>query len=287
MGMKHNTVFVSLKNDLLFHMVFTRNLLALKSLLSVLLGIPETSFTKIDILNPIQYSDPIQTRETVLDLKVHLDNGTYVLIEMQVRKFDYWPNRTLTYASRAVADQAVGEFGYEILEPVIQISIMNYSLFPKHRRFFAKYTLKDAEGFEYTDKLQFYVLDLTQIHKATDEQKKQGLVEWARAFRAKSWDEVNNIDYSGVKEAAKTMEIILTNPQERELLRRRQFAEYDWNTMIGSAERRGEKKGMKEGMKEGEKKGKAEVARSMKYDGVDPTFISKYFGLTLEEISAL
>ena len=282
MGAEHSTEqteYISLRNDLLFHMVFTRNLVALKALLAVLLGIPEAIIERIEVLNPMQYSEVISTKLTVLDLKVHLNDGTYVLVEMQVRKFDFWTNRTLAYASRAVADQVEGEFDYGTLEPVIQISIMNYSLFPEHRRFFAKYTLRDAEGFEYTDKLRFYVLDLTQIKAATAEQKKQGLVEWAMAFRAKSWDEVNSIENSGVKEAAKTMQVIMTNPTEREMIRMRQDAEIDRRTELYAARRQGERRG--------EVKRAKEIAGGMKRKGFDYSVISELSGLTLEEIAAL
>ena len=38
------------------------------------------------------------------------------------------------------------------------------------------------------------MMDLTQISEATEIQKEQGLVEWARAFNAGSWEEVNQID---------------------------------------------------------------------------------------------
>ena len=275
MGADKDLEYISLKNDLLFHMVFTRNHKALRALLSVLLGIPEASIEEIEVLNPMQYSEIKDSKLTVLDLKVHLNGGTFVLVEMQVRKFDHWTNRTLAYASRAVADQVVGDFDYGDLEPVIQISIMDYSLFPEHKRFFAKYTPRDEEGFEYTDNLRFYVLDLTQIEAVTDAQKQQGLVEWAKAFRAESWDEVQNIDNSGVKEAAKTMRVIMANPTERELIRMRRDAEIDRRTEIRSAEKRGVAVG------------KAEMAKILKHEGVDPTVIARSSGLTLEEINAL
>ena len=279
--------YIPLRNDLLFHMVFTRNMVALKALLSALLHIPEKRIGEIEVLNPIQYSESISTRLTVLDLKVHIQGGTYVLVEMQVRKFDFWTNRALAYASRAVADQVKGEFNYSKLEPVIQISIMDYSLFPEHRRFFAKYTPRDEEGFEYTNKLRFYVLDLTQIETASDEEKSQGLVEWARAFRAGSWDEVNNIENTGVMEAAKTMELIMANPIEREMLRMRRDAEIDRRTEILSAERRGKAQGVKQGIEQGIEQEKVEIAGGMKRKGFAPSVISELCGLTLEEVHAL
>ena len=278
MGTKQ-TEYVSLRNDLLFHMVFTRNLVALKALLAALLGIPEAEIDRIEVLNPIQYSEVITTKPTVLDLKVHLNDGAYILVEMQVRRFHFWTNRTLAYACRAVADQVKEEFDYGTLEPVIQIAIMNYSLFPEHRRFFAKYTPRDEEAFEYTDKLRVYVLDLTQIEAATEEQKRQGLVEWARAFRAKSWEEVKCIENSGVKEAAKTMQVIMSNPTERDMIRMRQDAQSDRRTELNAARRAGER--------QGEKRGKVEMAKILKREGVDPAIIVKSSGLTLEEIAAL
>ena len=40
-------------------------------------------------------------------------------------------NAEAAYTSRQVADQVHGDFDYGKLEPVIQVSIMNYSLFPQ------------------------------------------------------------------------------------------------------------------------------------------------------------
>ena len=108
-----------------------------------------------------------------------------------------------------------------------------------------------------------------------NEQKKQGLVEWAKAFRANSWAEVNEIENTGVKEATKTMQFIMANPTEREMLRMRRDGEIDRRTEVNAARRQGKAEMA------------AEMARSMKREGVDPVFISKHSGLTLEEIRAL
>ena len=224
--------YVSLTNDLLFHMVFTRNAEALKGLLSTLLNIHEEDILRVEVLNPMQYSEVVDSKLTVLDLKVHMNDNTFVHVEMQVRKFEHWTNRTVGYACRQIADQIHGDYDYSKLEPVIQISIMDYSLFPDHKRFFKRYIPQDDEGYAYTDKIQFYVMDLTQSSEASQEQKEQGLVEWANAFKATSWEEVNQIQNSGVKEAAKTMQLIMSNPTEREMIRMRQDAQSDWTTTV-------------------------------------------------------
>jgi predicted transposase/invertase (TIGR01784 family) len=307
------TEYISLRNDLLFHMVFTRNGSALKALLGALLNLRMQDILGIEILNPMQYSDRIDSKLTVLDIKVHLNGDRFVIVEMQVRRFGHWTNRTLAYACRQVADQVRKEngFNYGSLEPVILVSIMDHTLFPEHPRFFARYVPRDEEGHTYTEMLQFYVMDLTRMGAATAEDAERGLVEWARAFRADSWEKVRGIPNPGIKEAVKTMELIMANPTERDLIRARLDAELDHRTLMHEAEDRGEKRGKKIGEKRGkrigerigekrgkkigkrlgEKTGKAKAQKqfvvNMKSEGLPDDMISRITGLSSKEISEL
>ena len=146
--------YCALTNDLLFHMVFSQNMKALRSLLSALLGMPESDIQSIDVLNPMQYNASIDTKVTVLDLKLHLNADEFILIELQVRRFEHWTNRTMVYACRQIDEQSRGsQFQYDSLQPVIQIAIMDHTLFPDHKRFYAKYQLRDDEGYRYSDKV--------------------------------------------------------------------------------------------------------------------------------------
>ncbi len=54
-------------------MAFTKNETALKSLLSCFLNIPVEEMKHVEILNPMQYSERIDSKLTVLDLKLHLN----------------------------------------------------------------------------------------------------------------------------------------------------------------------------------------------------------------------
>lgn len=146
---------------------------------------------------------------------------------------------------------------------------MDYTLFPDHKVFFDQYMPRNMEGYPFTDRIQFYVMDLTAIDQATDQQ--QGLIEWARAFKAESWEEVNGIDNPAVKEAAKTMEMIMSNPTQREWIRMRLDAEMDRRTEIHAAERNA----------------KLEVAKGLKKDGVPMDIIARNTGLSSKEIAEL
>ena len=145
-----------LTNDAMFHLVFLNNEKARKALVSTLLNIPEKEISEITVINPMQFSDSFDAMQTVLDLRMHLVSGAYLNIEMQVKRFSEWTNRTVVYSCRQITDQSNNEgFKYGDLEPVIHIAIMNNTLFENHKRFFAKYEVMDEEGYRYTDKLQF------------------------------------------------------------------------------------------------------------------------------------
>ena len=57
---------------------------------------------------------------------------------------------------------------------MILIAIMDYTLFPEHRSFFTRYVLQDDEGYRFSDKLQFYVMDLKAIDEAEEDKKENG-----------------------------------------------------------------------------------------------------------------
>ena len=274
-------LYESLMNDLLFHMVFSKNNAALRGLVSSLLNLQESELQEITVLNPMQYTDAFDSKLTVLDLRAHLNGDRYLNIEMQVRRFSWWANRSLIYSCRQIVEQSNAEdFSYEKLEPVIHVAIMNHTLFRDHRRFFTKYALADREGYPYSDALQFYVMDLTAVAGATEAEKQQGLVEWANAFTAKDWEQVQQIDNPAVKEAVKQMRTIMSTPSERDIIWSRKLAEIDYRSQ--AAYERSE--GRAEGIGIGRAEGRAEVARRMVAMGMSPADVSRFTGLSEAEV---
>ena len=78
--------------------------------------------------------------------------------------------------------------------PAIHISIMNYSLFPDHRRFYSRYRLTDVKsGHLYTPDFELNVLDLSQTDSATETDIKNHLDFWAKLFLCRTWEELREI----------------------------------------------------------------------------------------------
>ncbi|MEE3423780.1 MAG: hypothetical protein VZR11_13895 [Succinimonas sp.] len=79
------------------------------------------------------------------------------------------------------------------------------------------------------------------------------------------------------------MQFIVSNLSEKEKIRMREDARRDEITIIAAAERRGIKQGIKQGIEQVT----CDCARRMKNDGMDAALISKYTGLTADQISSL
>ena len=97
----------------------------------------------------------------------------------------------------------------------------------------------DDKGYRYTDKIQFLVMDLKAISDASEEERKRGLVEWAEAFTARDWEQLQKIDNPGVKEAAKQMQTAMSNQQQRQMIWSRKLAQMDHDTQLDSARKEG------------------------------------------------
>lgn len=56
-------------------------------------------------------------------------------------------------------------------------------------------------------KLKLYVVDLTCMNKATEEDKNRGIYDWARFFKATTWEEIKMLAEHNVflEEAAETV----------------------------------------------------------------------------------
>ncbi|MBQ9009161.1 MAG: PD-(D/E)XK nuclease family transposase, partial [Clostridia bacterium] len=103
---QENWSFEPLTNDGMFHLVFINNKKALRSLVSALINVPESELGDTEVLNPMQFSDAYNAKLTVLDLRGHLNNNTLLNIELQVRRFQGWTNRTVVYTCRQITEQS-------------------------------------------------------------------------------------------------------------------------------------------------------------------------------------
>ncbi len=194
-------------NDYLFRALLQRNNAVLKGLICSLLHLTAEEVSTAEITNPIELGTSFTDKTFILDVKVHLNDLAIINLELQVINQHNWVERSLSYLCRSFDTLQAGK-DYRDARPVIQIGLLNYTLFPAHPEFYATYQLLNVKDYTlYSDKLRLSVLDLTHIELATEQDKALQLDCWARLFKATTWEEINMLaqENEAIREAAETV----------------------------------------------------------------------------------
>lgn len=194
-------------NDYLFRAVLQSNNKALRGLICALLHLTEEEVFSVEITNPVILGETVTNKEFRLDINVVLNNHTLINLEMQIANRLNWRERSVMYLCRSF-DQLNHGQDYVEAKPVIHIGFLDYSLTKECPEFCASYKFINTKSFQkYSDSLTLYVIDLSHIELATEEDKRYHIHEWAMLFKAATWEEVRMIASKDeyLNEAAQTM----------------------------------------------------------------------------------
>lgn len=181
---------IPMTNDYLFRALLQKNNKVLKGLICALLHLNPEDVESVVITNPIELGKAFDEKTFILDIKVNLNYYTIINLEMQVINEQNWTERSLSYLCRNFDHLKAGE-QYQTLRPVIQIGLLNFTLFPDCPEFYSTYQLLNVKNHTlYSDKLRISVLDLTQIDLATEEDRRYQLDYWAALFKSTTWEEL-------------------------------------------------------------------------------------------------
>ena len=182
-----------LTNDYMFRVLFQKNKKALTGLLSSLLHLSPEEITSIIIDNPVKIGSTFSAKEFRLDIKLIINNHQQIDLEMQVNDYHDWPERSIGYLCRMYDSLEHGE-EYINAKPAIHIGILDYTPFPPQPLFYSKNQIMDVNTHRiYSDKFSLYVLDLSQIDLATEDDCFWQIEEWAKLFKATTWEEIKMI----------------------------------------------------------------------------------------------
>ena len=187
------TIQYTFLNDYMFRVILQKHKNVLRSIVCACLKLETGDVQDIVVQNPIEPGEAIDDKTFILDIHVLLNNNTIINLEMQVLDLKDWPERSLSYLARSYDNVAKGD-EYINVKPVYHIGFLNYTLFPEYPEFFAKYRMMNLKNHHvYTTKFNLYVVDLTQIELATEEDRESGLVYWTEIFKAKTWEELKQM----------------------------------------------------------------------------------------------
>ena len=199
-------VSIKMNNDYLFKALMQENRRVLRAFIADLLHVSHRDIKKLEIINPIKLGERVDDKVILLDVLVTFNNGTMMNIEMQVINEHNWVPRSVYYICRNGSSLREGQ-PYTEIRKIYQIGLLNFTLFPDHKKFYATYELSDvADHYAYTDLISIRVVDLSRIDLATEEDKRYNIDKWASLFKATTWEEIKMLSKNNqdISEAAYT-----------------------------------------------------------------------------------
>lgn len=282
-------------NDYIFKTIFGKkgNENILKELLISILNI---QIKEIEILHDVHLERDIEdNKEGILDIRATLNNNIIVNIEMQVRDKHNMIDRSLYYWSKLYSQSLRKRQDYIESNKTIAINILDYNIFedgPYHEKCMIT---RKYNNEVLTSDLEIHFI---QIPKCEKEKIKTTLDFWIRFISNMKDEEVEKMKgemsyetLNAVMEAHEEYMRIMSDPQIRRAIERREMAEYDRISEKMYARKEGKEEGRREGIREGIKEGKKEekidIAKKLKEKNIDITIIIETTGLTKEEIEKL
>ncbi len=285
--------FINPKIDYAFKKIFgnDQHKDVLISFLNAILHEGKPTIQSLEIIDPYNAPKLSKLKDTFLDVRARLNDGTYTIIEMQVLAVHGFAKRVLYNLTKAYSIQLKPKEDYDTLTPVIGLTITNFKMFSKKQvnGVLSRFALYDQEHkLEYPMKdIELVFVELTKFKKKLEELETI-MDKWLYFLRYA--DELEDVPAAmkgepAIDEAFQIANFVNMNQEEMDELEKRKFFTRDMQKLAEAA-RKAEQKGMEKGMEKGKKEKAIEIAQQL-LDVLDDETISQKTGLSLEEVQNL
>ncbi len=165
--------FISPKVDYAFKKIFgsKQSQQILISFLNAIIYGGEPTIQSLTIVNPYNPGQVMTLKDTYLDVKAVLSDGSIVVIEMQIARVSAFSKRVIYNLGKAYTNQlGIGE-NYLTLSPVIAVTVTDFILFNEKVKVINQFVFQEkTEKFEYPDaELQLIFIELPKFKKTLSE----------------------------------------------------------------------------------------------------------------------
>ena len=276
-------VFINPKTDFAFKKIFgsktSKGILI--SFLNAILYQERAIIQDLEILDPYQAPRIKGIKDSYLDVKAVITGGKTVIIEMQVLNVLGFEKRVLYNAAKTFSIQlSVGE-DYNLLNPVIALTITDFEMFPNRAKVISQYSLKEKEDFtDYSGDIELVFVELPKFQKELDELETL-TDKWL--FFLKQAGSLKSVPPTmaaipELQQAFRVAEHSKLTKRELELLEKREMFIHDSQNAILKAKQ--------QGREEGKREQAIAIAREL-LDILDIETISQKTGLSITEIENL
>jgi predicted transposase/invertase (TIGR01784 family) len=165
--------FISPKTDFAFKKIFgsTASKPILISFLNAIIYQGEKIIQDLEIIDPYNPPETPEFKGSYLDVKATLNNGTIVIIEMQVLNVPAFEKRVVYNLAKTYSNQLKYGQGYIYLQPVIALTITDFTLFTETEEVITFWVFKEQrELIDYSnEELKMVFIELPKFEKNLEE----------------------------------------------------------------------------------------------------------------------
>lgn len=245
--------------------------------LSAVLKIRPEEIKETRILNTYLQKIHEDDKQGILDVRILMNNDTEIDTEIQLSELKVWADRSLFYLSKMYTEQIKQGESYDVFKKCVNISILNFTLFPKEEEFYSRFHIReDTKNFLYTDKMEFHVIELPKLPEEIKENSSD-IELWAKFINAERKEELEMIatKNSYIASAYEQLQIISQDKEKRLEYEAREKALRDYNQSMKEAEQRGKQREQ------------FIIAKNMLLKNLDISVIVQCTGLSEEEVKTL
>ena len=306
--------FIPPSYDIVFKAIFGKesNKPLLASLLSSVLNLPLDELLNLEILNSELGVSHIDEKNSRLDLRLRLQSGIEIDVEIQIIQHNAYIERILSYWAKLYLGNLTTGLDYSNLRKCVIVNIIGFNYFDWHELHSKFKICSEKNGSPLTDLLEIHFIELLKLDQYNKDIENPILCDWVEFLGLKNEVDMEKFrDKSDLPEqiiqAIEELEKLKKDPNmqmeafNKELFIRDYFqglndamkAGHDEGTAVGLAKGKAEglAVGLAEGKAEGLAKGKYEatlaIAKAMLVDGLSPEVIAKFTGLSVQEINQL
>ena len=272
--------FINPKTDYAFKKIFgsSQSKDILISFLNALIYDGNSPIEDLEIIDPNLPPRVQGLKDTYLDVKAKLKDGTTVIIEMQVLNVQSFGKRVVFNAAKTYAFQLQAGEGYRFLKPVIALTLTDFEMFPNRNRLISRFVYRDkSDGFTYPEneiemvfiELPKFTKELHQLETIADK-----WIYFIKSARSLTSIPENMDDIPELHRAFEIANQADLTPAELEDFERREMFIYDQQGAIAL------------GRQEGRQEEKWAIAREL-LELLDDEAIAQATGLSADEIGHL
>ncbi|NES18680.1 MAG: Rpn family recombination-promoting nuclease/putative transposase [Symploca sp. SIO3E6] len=249
--------FINPKVDYAFKKIFgsQQSQDILISFLNAIIYKGENIIKSLTIVNPYNPGQILSLKDTYLDVKAVLADGSIVLIEMQIASMTAFKKRVAYNLAKAYSNQLVKGEDYPLLNPAIAVTITDFILFKQSENVINKFVFQEeTKNFACIDKeLRLIFVELPKFKKILSES--DSLTDKWLYFlkKAATLEDIPESlgEVSEIESALNLANQANMTVEELEIVDRRGMMLQDEKGRITYAKEEGREEGRKEGKEEG------------------------------------